>query len=189
MSQPDPIKVRIGWVGDAGIGKTSMIKRISTGIFEDNSPTVGASVTTVHHSFQDKTFEIAIWDTAGQEKFRSLIPMYMRKSDILLLSFDKSSVHALNHWYKLVTDTVNETTAILLIGMKCDLLDDDSFQYEETAHANTSDDYEIIWTSAKTGCGIQLLLDKIAFLTTKIDVNVQEIPTERTEKDEKKSCC
>jgi small GTP-binding protein len=79
-------------VGDSAVGKTSLIKVITDNTFSRKElTTIGMDPfqTTLYHN--DKPIELVIWDTAGQKRFKSLIPVYSRRSDAALVCFDMTS--------------------------------------------------------------------------------------------------
>ena len=86
-NEPESFKVCI--IGESGAGKTSLLNRYITGMFTDDyKPTISASFMAAHEIVGDHTITLNIWDTAGQEKFQSMMPLYMRNVDCVLLVFD-----------------------------------------------------------------------------------------------------
>jgi small GTP-binding protein len=72
-------------VGDAGVGKTSLMRAFRAGTFsEDEEPTVGVSTSGRTLLSQDKRIATAFWDTAGQERYNALLPMYTRNANVLV---------------------------------------------------------------------------------------------------------
>ena len=105
MSQSFPGGFKLILLGESSVGKTSLIKRLTINEYSD------ISVSTVGHIFTEKILEIKdmkirfeIWDTAGQEKFRSLINNYYNGCDGVILVYDitnrKSYDELVNYWYK-----------------------------------------------------------------------------------------
>ena len=85
------IRIKCVLLGEANTGKTSLISRYVNGSFDAKTQ------TTVGCAFKDKKIikknwdvRLDIWDTAGQEKYRSLLPLYYRKAKLVLLCFDLS---------------------------------------------------------------------------------------------------
>lgn len=111
------------FVGDLAVGKTSIIARIIDNPFNDTYKTsIGldnCNKTLVH---QNKKVRLQIWDTAGQEKFRSLITSYVRNAAIVIIVYDISNRDSYLH----LEDWVNyiksiEKTNIVICGNKNDL--------------------------------------------------------------------
>ena len=113
-------------IGDTSVGKTSIVVQIHKGIFDPNvEPTVGAGYVTVPiETNNGKKVDLNIWDTAGQEKFRAIVPSYIRDttSAIIVCSTDskESCVH-LSTWYDLLRDNSEITPQIYIVLNKIDL--------------------------------------------------------------------
>jgi small GTP-binding protein len=72
-------------IGDAGVGKTSLMRAFRAGSFSpDEEPTVGVSTSGRTLISEDKRIATAFWDTAGQERYNALLPMYTRNANILI---------------------------------------------------------------------------------------------------------
>ena len=82
MTFNNPIKCVI--IGDASVGKTSIIQKYLKKEIDNTNTTLGAVFWTFNH----KNIKINMWDTAGQERYLGLIPMYTRNADIILFTFD-----------------------------------------------------------------------------------------------------
>ena len=79
-------------VGDISVGKTSIITRFVENSFRDDyDPSIGIDFASKNIKFREISLKLQIWDTAGQEKYRSLIPAYVKGSHIILLVFDITS--------------------------------------------------------------------------------------------------
>lgn len=111
-------------VGDSAAGKTSLLIQIVRGSYD---PTIES---TVGASYESKTIEtskgplsIRFWDTAGQEKFKSLIPMYIRNSSVVILVINSQSVDSFNSkdtWVQQVRD-ISPDTEFYILSNKSDL--------------------------------------------------------------------
>ena len=85
-------RFKIVLVGDVSVGKTSLILQITDNKFkEEYVPSVGVDFFSKTIRYKDKQLKLQIWDSAGQEKYRSLIPSYIRSSSIVYLVYDISS--------------------------------------------------------------------------------------------------
>ena len=75
-------------IGDSAVGKTSLSKRASKGYFtEDLSPTVGFDYNKVIVKYKNETIKLEIWDTCGQESYRSLITGYFKNSYLAIIVY------------------------------------------------------------------------------------------------------
>jgi Ras-related protein Rab-5C len=113
---------KLAIVGEAGIGKSSIVERIVRNQFSnDTNSTIGAAYSTFTY---DGTI-YQIWDTAGQERYQSLIPMYLRGSKIVLVVYDITSTYSIDkikkHWYDFAVKNVDNDCIIMLVGNKWDI--------------------------------------------------------------------
>jgi len=134
MTDDKPIKVIL--LGESGVGKTNLI-RVSIGEkFEENPlSTITSSYCEGKIIIDDKQYLYNLWDTAGQEKYRSLNRLFIKESNIILIVFSinkKTTFEQVNFWYKFAKDYLEEGTYILaLIGNKSDLYEEEQVSSEE----------------------------------------------------------
>jgi small GTP-binding protein len=164
-------------VGDASVGKTAIFKRLDDNSFDGCvSETVGGSYARL--TVRDGTgvaTDLGLWDTAGAERYRSIIPMYFHRSQIAILVFDLTSQQSFEHigteWIKLVRDRAPANVQLLLVGNKSDLecgRDVDFTSAQQLSEQIGAKDY--IETSALSGAGIQHLKAQLgAILLTDLD--------------------
>ena len=87
------LKYKMIFVGDQSTGKSCILNRFANNQFDEQyQATIGLDFQSKNIIIKDQDVRILLYDTAGQEKFRSLIPMYIRESQIVLFvfSFDSS---------------------------------------------------------------------------------------------------
>jgi hypothetical protein len=85
-------KYKVVFLGDQGTGKTSIIKAFVYSAFDANyQATIGIDFLSKTMSLEDRTVRLQIWDSAGQERFRSLIPSYIRDSSVAVVVYDITS--------------------------------------------------------------------------------------------------
>ncbi|KAJ1915752.1 Vacuolar protein sorting-associated protein 21 [Tieghemiomyces parasiticus] len=127
-ADPDakPIQVKLVLLGEAAVGKSSLVSRFVQNKFMDNrEPTIGAAFTTQKCRLEDKVIKFEIWDTAGQERFYSLAPMYYRNAHAAIVVFDvtrASSLQKARTWVKELQRQGNLNMVIALVGNKLDLV-------------------------------------------------------------------
>lgn len=115
---------KIAFVGDIGVGKSSIAHRIARNEFKENiDSTIGAAFMSF--STKKKKEKINLWDTAGQERFFALLPMYTRDCTVILIVYDMSDEYSLNSvvqkWIPYLNSTVDPNeTKIIMIGNKWD---------------------------------------------------------------------
>ena len=114
---------KIIFVGDAATGKTSIINRIIDNPFNDTyEVSIGIDFMSKNIRFRGQNIKIQIWDSAGQEKYKGLIPSYVRNSSIVFIVYDisnRSSFDNIPNWISFVKNI--EKTTMILCGNKTDL--------------------------------------------------------------------
>ena len=98
------VKIKLVLIGNSAAGKTCIVQRMVNNIFNvNNSSTIGAAYMT--YSI-DKNIKIEMWDTAGQERFYSLLPMYARGAEVIIIVIDieKSVEEQFVKWSKYIED-------------------------------------------------------------------------------------
>ena len=163
-----PIKCVL--LGETAVGKTCLINRFVNNTFqEDFVPTmVGCySSKDIFYDKANKKIKYEIWDTAGQEKYRSINKIFYQDTSIAILVFDitrKDTFEALkNYWYLELRDNSPKDIVIAIAANKCDL-----YEYEEVSHDEVEEFGKSInalyeQTSAKTGEGIKDLFNSIGY--------------------------
>jgi small GTP-binding protein len=144
-------------IGDAGVGKTSLVKRFV------NNTKPGLYDITIGIDYESKLLEIKgeddeqlkiklqIWDTAGQEVFKSIINSYYNTTVGAIVVFDvtcRNSYNHVNSWVKEIRDRSRSDTTIILVGNKCDLKSKRSVSTQEANEYAREKDIEYIETSA-----------------------------------------
>lgn len=115
---------KIVLVGDANVGKSSVAFRFAQNrFFENTEPTIGAAFLTKKIRYNETDYVLNLWDTAGQEKYNSLIPMYYRNADAAIIVYDITNEQSLNSASRWLTELhrIVPDIFILLVGNKCDL--------------------------------------------------------------------
>ena len=134
------INYKIILIGNSGVGKTSFFRKLSTGEFYDkNISTIGIEKKSLELNIdiqkdgkkEKKKFNISLFDTAGQEKFRSVTLNYYKGSDGIFLIYDitdKTSFDQVRTWIESINDSLgrnkDQKYAIILIGNKLDLVEE-----------------------------------------------------------------
>ena len=130
------VKISVITLGDSGVGKTSIIKRIYDGTFQDVMfSTFGIGDFFVRRKYLKKNIQIVLCfkDTAGQESYQELPVQYIRKSHIVLLVFcDIETLNTLRkRWYKFYKKNANiENSRFILVGNKSDLFGNEKKEIE-----------------------------------------------------------
>ncbi|TMW61298.1 hypothetical protein Poli38472_013761 [Pythium oligandrum] len=120
-------EVKVVLLGDTGVGKSSLVLRFVTNNFRPYSEsTIGASFMSKMIVVKDTPIKYQIWDTAGQEKYHSLAPMYYRGAAAAIVVYDitrKQSLTTLKNWVKELKQLGPDNIVIAIAGNKSDLDD------------------------------------------------------------------
>ena len=161
--------LKIVVVGDPQVGKSCIGFRYVQGIFESQTtPTICSAFLTKIVQTQTGSIRLQIWDTAGQEEFKALAPMYYRSAGVALIVFSLDnlrSFQSIEQWCDDVRSKSSPQIKIILVGNKCDLEDDrviSSEQFEELAEKVHADGF--VECSAKTGIGIERLFEMVVIV-------------------------
>ena len=123
-------------IGESTVGKTCFLARFTDGVFlEDHIATIGIDSRIKNIKLDDGTnVRIQIWDTAGQEKFRTITKNFYRNADGIILIYDVTKIDSfksVHTWVKQVKANVSSDVSLVLVGNKIDL--------EEERQVNTTD--------------------------------------------------
>ena len=158
-------EIKTIFLGDSGVGKTSIINTKCCDRFDsDLPPIVGSSSLSLTLPYEGTNVRLKLWDTAGQEQYSSLIPMFSRDSIVAVFVADITnsvSIQNLEKWKKLLRDT-GETPSIILAINKIDRSDDYVMPFEDLNEELSEDFQNIVFVSALTGEGIDDLFKLIA---------------------------
>ena len=196
---------RVCLLGEAGVGKTSLITRFCDNYFSDNyNNTIGVDFRLATLKYDNIISKIHIWDTAGQERFRSLSVNYMNNSHGFIFIYDitnSESFKNIVNWINLALEKNNHTVINLLVGNKSDLESDRKVSKSEAEALAKEKKLFFLETSAKKDNNVEkvfyyFLYKMIEYYKTNeyieddqmnlIQDNSEEIPTER---QSKKNCC
>jgi len=162
--------------GDGGVGKTCLVNRYLTGIFKSNSSmTIGVDFLLKTLEIEDKKVALQIWDFAGEDRFRFLLPSYVKGASCGIFMFDitrNTSLNNLPNWLEVFyegTKDSNQKVLITLVGGKLDLHDRRSVHSSDAVvMAKKYELQDYIECSAKTGENVELIFYKIARKLTEI---------------------
>jgi len=146
-------------IGDSGVGKSSILVRFAEDDFEEDRPcTIGVDFKTKVLDLDGKKINLTIWDTAGQEKFRSLTSSYYRGTQGIILVYDvtrRSSFASLELWLgEIELYATNRDVVKFLVGNKVDK-NNREVSREEAQKFAKSKSMLFMECSAKTNLGVQ----------------------------------
>ena len=139
------INYKFALLGDSMVGKTSIFKKISTGDFyQESITTIGTDKRTMEYNnieieingkIEKKNFSVSLFDTAGQERFRSITKNYIKGSDGIILIYDITNRESFEHletWLNSIKEVLSDWKAsdylILLLGNKLDLIEQEEIE-------------------------------------------------------------
>jgi Ras-related protein Rab-2A len=153
-------------LGDSGVGKSCLlINFIDKRFRPDHQINIGVEFGSVNVAAGSKTVKLQIWDTAGQEIFRSIIKSYYKNAAAVILVYDvtdRKSFTSLESWLGEIRQNANSKITIVLVGNKIDLEDARVVpKYEAQAFAD-SNELRYIETSAKTSENVETVFISLA---------------------------
>ncbi|KAK6528637.1 hypothetical protein TWF694_003895 [Orbilia ellipsospora] len=167
MSQPWDYIAKVICLGDSGTGKSSLTIRLCEGRFSKTDVTIGVELDSRVVEVEDgKKIKLQIWDTAGQEQYRSVTNSYIRNATGALLVYDITRKETLAHVQRWLSDIKNlgePHVSIVLVGNKCDLVDKRQVStLEAETWARENDIAFHVETSAKTGESVERAFVEVA---------------------------
>ena len=161
MSEEDAQHFKIIFLGDQYVGKSSILNRFYQDKFEENyQATIGLDFHSKNVIINGNNVRLLLYDTAGQEKFKSLIPMYIRDANIILVVYDitnKDSFTHTEHWVNETKDLKRDDAIFVLVGNKLDLDENRTVTKKEAEDFATEQGFLFHEVSAKTGDQVQEL--------------------------------
>ncbi|KAJ3450045.1 ras and ef-hand domain-containing protein [Anaeramoeba flamelloides] len=158
-------KFKICFIGDEGVGKTSIITRFIYESFDpETQSTVGVDFLSKTIHIENQSIRLQLWDTAGQERFRCLLPSYIRNSSLAVLVFDvtnQKSFENLDFWLQTVKEIRGEDVIIFYVGNKTDLTDQRKISIEDLEQKAQEKGFIYFETSAKSGFNIKQMFQKV----------------------------
>ncbi|NXH11155.1 RAB42 protein, partial [Bucco capensis] len=162
---------RVIVLGDAAVGKSSLLRCFAEGATRGRAGTAAAPGPTVGVEFYSRTVplpptgkaKLQLWDTAGQERFRSITRSFYRSAAGVLLVFDLTNRASFEHvpeWYQEAAG--DQPPAFVLVGHKCDLATERAVSAEEASHLATTLGMAFVETSAHSNLNVELAFQTLA---------------------------
>ena len=129
-------ELKITFVGDAGVGKTSLIEQLINQKFSQEVPsTIGGGNFIKRITINQKKCQLSIWDTAGQERFRSLSKIYLKNSNIVIYVYDITKRETFDNitknWTHIIHDLLGDNNIIFgVFGNKSDMYSFDNVGFD-----------------------------------------------------------
>ena len=170
-------------IGDAAVGKSNLLLRYVHGQFKpEYQLTIGVEFGAKNINISSKVFRIQIWDTAGQENFRSITRAYYKNSVCALVVYDISSRDSFNNVTSWIEDCKNQspkTIFMVLVGNKCDLEDKRQVSFEEGKELADKNELLFFESSAKDGINVDEIFENSAKeIAKKIEQGYYDLETD-----------
>ena len=160
-----PIPVKVILVGDSGVGKTSMISRYLNQYNEHIDSTITTSYYTKLVIIDNYKLTFQIWDTVGQEQFRSLNSLFFKDAQICLMVYDITREDSFSsikdYWYEAVLANGLEGVIFGVAGNKNDLYENEKVNKEEVRNFSNEINATFKFTSAKQNTCIDELFKEL----------------------------
>ena len=197
-------------IGSSGVGKSCILQRYMKHTFEESYKcTIGVDFLMKSVIIKGQTVKLQLWDTAGQEKYKSMVSSYYRGANVALIVFDitnRQSFETLPLWIENFYKNGPEQKNIILIGNKKDLEEKRQVTQEEAESFSETNNMIYFETSAKDGDNIDYVFNYAAEkllefyggnneailkrqMTPNNDIQSSNFKEVRIEESHKKGCC
>ena len=204
------LSFKLIFIGDSSVGKSCLTTKAVKNNFEEYyQATVGFEFLTFNMKVNDKVIKLQIWDTCGQEIYKSLISNFYRNSSLAVLVYAIDNKESFNHtenWLNDLKSQANPDVRIFLVGNKADLEEERKVSKEEGEKYKEDQHLDLFMeTSAKTGHNARNVLIEAAKILYKDYLKFDENNKEngpsnvlgkkgqglikKKDKKEKKGCC
>ena len=171
MNDDVDLLIKVVIVGDSSVGKTNLLSRFVSNSFNENSRnTIGVDFSAVDLSINGQNIKAQFWDTAGQEKYRSIASAYYKNAQGIIITYDVTRENTFQNvmsWYEELKEQGEPDVEIILIGNKIDLESNRKVTKEQGEELAREKNMFFMEVSAKTnqdGCvenAFRILLEEI----------------------------
>ena len=158
-------EIKVILIGESGTGKTSLINATMGLKFKDTiESTTTNSFSSKTVTINNKEYVLNLWDTIGQEKFRSLTKIFIKDSKIVILVYDitrKASFNELNFWLKMIQDILGDEPVLGICGNKSDLFVKEQVKEEVVKKYSEEKNIPFKLTSAKNPLSFNKFLEDL----------------------------
>jgi small GTP-binding protein len=186
-------------VGDSGVGKTSLVNHITGSLFSDSHvPTVGSQFLTLPVRLEGQQVILELWDTAGQEIYRSFVGFYAREAKGAFVVCDVTrapTIESLDKWIQFIGAQA-PGVKVLVFANKCDLEDGRTIARERLIELCASKHADVIEGSARSGKRTGEAFQKMGEMMLAVEPNeaaalplVNQTVGEKRKKKKDSDCC
>ncbi len=181
-------------LGDSTVGKTCILLKYTDKIFQEtHMMTIGLDYRLKTMTLQSgKEVKLQIWDTAGQDRFRSITKNYYKGSHGIILIYDVTSLKTFENvksWVSQIHEEISDKVVIYLVGNKIDMDDERKVQTEEGQKLAEELGVPFVETSAKSGVNIDNIFSDITERIDKEFGNIQKVRKNISYQAPGRKCC
>ena len=183
-------------LGDSEVGKSCFLMRYSDDVFVDNYiTTIGLDYKLKYIQLESgETIKVQLWDTAGQDRYRTIAKNYYKGSHGILLLYDITKLNSfqnIREWVKNIKEEVNEKAIIFLIGNKIDKTGERKITTEEGQKLAEEFNLPFFEASAKSGKNVNEVFNALYKKISEVYIDIQREKGEKLEPKNrrKKKCC
>lgn len=167
IDTPHQYMFRLVLLGDSNVGKTSLLTRFCDNAFKENyCSTIGVDFRVVTLKYKDIVLKMHIWDTAGQEQFKTIAVNYFRSSQGFIFVYDitnEDSFKNVENWADLAFNNSNVGTVNFLVGNKCDMEDKRQVSQEVAKSFAEKKELFFIESSAKNDDNVEKIFELFTY--------------------------
>ena len=153
------LQIKLLFLGDTGVGKTSLLIRYMDNKYEAGTQTVGIDVRYKYIKYDNKNIRLDIWDTAGQERFKGLTNAYVKGSNGIIYVYDKTNKDSFEKLKMVMMETkknISNEVEIMVVENKNDLKEK-GISDKAVNDFESKNNVKVYSTSAKTGDGVETM--------------------------------
>ena len=203
IEEDDDDDIKVILVGEMGTGKTSLINTaIGLNFQEKLASTTTNSIMNKTMKVNGKSYSVNLWDTIGQEKYRSLTKIFLKGSKIVIFVYDITNLQSfkeLNYWFDCTKEIINEKVVMGIVGNKSDLFLKEEVKESDARQLAKQKGFDFALTSAKNSTMFCDFLEKLLkkYLGQDDEENEDDDNKKKSEKlkkekaggKKKKGCC
>ena len=192
-------KIKIVFLGESNVGKTNIINCFCGRDFITEAiSTISCNYIIKEFKIDNKYYTLDLWDTPGQEKFRSITNLFMKGTGIFIMVYDitnRYSFQELEYWNTKIKEMIGNNCVIGLIGNKQDLYLEEKISKEEGLEFAKSNSFSFTLLSAKESIKsldyfIEDLVKRYLELRPEREsIHLRDEEEERKRKAKRKTCC
>lgn len=176
-------------LGDPSVGKSNLLLRYCKDEFNlESATTIGVEFGNRIVLIENKIVKAQIWDTCGQEQFKSIAKTYYKGAVGALIVYDitrRDTFLNVEKWYKDIKDNVGPNIVVMLVGNKSDLTHLRAVKADEASSYAAQRNMAYIETSALTSNNVDLAFQRIITEVCNLTLNNPQIPSGRESKNDR----